>query len=413
MVSRYVSVKEWKGPGQIKVHRDDEHLPSGRPKRWQVMVFIGRDAAGRARHRSKNLRGVFRDAKAAVLALHQQKAGGSLTPRSVMRLEDLAREWLQHKAGRDVSPRTLQQYSDAFDRYILPSIGHRRLADITLREIDRLYGALLNGTHPRPTGSLGVSGRPLGGRTVRLAHTVLSAALSQAVRWGQIPFNPAAEATTPDHAAKKKEVFTAAERLRFLDATQGAFYRVYYRMLLDAGLRPEEACALKWADLDFVRGTIGVQQAVTIGDRGEAVLAEPKAGSRRTVPMLDGLRSQLLAQMEWQRERGLDESGFVFTNSSGEMLRPWTFSTRELKRVVEAAGISKRISPYSLRHTFATLHVAAGTPLKVVSLLLGHATIQQTADTYMHGDDAVTADWMDRYEAHLTSCDQVSRPPAN
>ncbi len=412
-MSRYTNVKEWKGPGQIKVHREDEHLPSGRPKRWQVMVFVGRDAVGRARSRSKNLRGVYRDAKAAVLELNQQKAGGSLTPRSVMRLEDLSREWLLHKAGRNVSPRTLRQYADAFDRYILPSIGKRRLADLALREIDHLYGALLNGTHPRPAGSLGVTGRPLGGRTVRLAHTVLSAALSQAVRWGLIPFNPAAEATTPGHTAKKKEVLTAAERLRFLEATQGAFYSVYYRTLLDAGLRPEEACALKWADLDFVRGAIGVQQAVTIGDNNEAVLAEPKAGSRRTVPMFNSLRSQLLAHMEWQRERGLDGAGFVFTNQDGRMLRPWTFSTRELKRVVETAGITKRISPYSLRHTFATLHVAAGTPLKIVSELLGHATIQQTADTYMHGDDSVTADWMDRYEAHLTPSDKASRPPAN
>ena len=61
-----------------------------------------------------------------------------------------------------------------------------------------------------------------------------------------------------------------------------------------------------------------------------------------------------------------------------------------------------QISPYSLRHTFATLHVAAGTPLKVVSELLGHASFQQTADTYMHDDADVTADWMGRFESHLT-----------
>ena len=401
-MSRYVNVKEWKGPGQIKVHRDDEHLPSGRPKRWQVVVFVGRDAQGRARHRTKNLRGVFREAKAAVLALHQEKVGGSLTPRSVKKLEDLAREWLQLKKGRPASPRTLQQYADAFDRYILPSIGHRRLEDITLHDIDLLYGTLLEGTHPRPTGSRGVSGKRLGSRTVRLAHTVLSAALAQAVDWGFIPINPAAKATLPDRNVKRKEVLTAAERLRFIDATRGTLYRVYYRTLLDTGLRPEEACALGWADLDFERRKIGVHQAVTIGDRGEAVLAGPKTDRDRTVPMLDGLRTELLAHVAWQRERGLDKSGFVFTNSHGKMLRPWTFSRRELKRVVMAAGISKQISPYSLRHTFATLHVAAGTPLKVVSELLGHASIQQTADTYMHDDADVTADWMGHFESHLT-----------
>jgi integrase len=412
-MSRYVNIKEWKGPGQIKVHRDDEHLPSGRPKRWQVMVFIGRDAQGRARHRSKNLLGVFRDAKASVLVLHQQKAGGSLTPRSVMRLEDLAREWVQHKVGRSVSPRTLQQYSDAFDRYILPSLGHRRLTDLTLREIDHLYSAMLGGTHPCPTGSRGVSGRPLGNRTVRLANTVLSAALSQAVSWGYIPSNPAAGADLPDRSVKAKEVLNSAERVRFLEASRGAFYRVYYRTLLDTGLRPEEACALRWTDLDLARAVIGVNQAVTMGSNGEAVLAGPKTGSTRKVPMLDGLRAELLAHKDWQRERGLHESGFVFTNSNGRMLRPWTFPRRELKRVVKAAGITKQISPYSFRHTFATLHVAAGTPLKVVSDLLGHASIQQTADTYMHDDPDVTANWMGRYEACVSAADPRDRPPAN
>ena len=66
-----------------------------------------------------------------------------------------------------------------------------------------------------------------------------------------------------------------------------------------------------------------------------------------------------------------------------------------------------------LRHTYATLHVAAGTPLKVVSDVLGHATIQQTANTYMHGDQAVTADWMQRYEAALGAASTCERAPVN
>jgi integrase len=59
------------------------------------------------------------------------------------------------------------------------------------------------------------------------------------------------------------------------------------------------------------------------------------------------------------------------------------------------------------------LHVAAGTPLKVVSDVLGHSTIQQTANTYMHGDQAVTADWMQRFERALDAADAAARAPAN
>ena len=138
------------------------------------------------------------------------------------------------------------------------------------------------------------------------------------------------------------------------------------------------------------------------GTGGVAVLAEPKTTkSRRTVPLLGGLRDELLRHLDRQRERNLDVAGFVFTNQDGHMLRPWTFSTRDLDRTLTCARITERVSFYSLRHTFATLHVAAGTPLKVVSDVLGHATIQQPANTYMHGDQAVTVDWMQRFEQQL------------
>jgi integrase len=260
-----------------------------------------------------------------------------------------------------------------------------------------------------------VTGRPLSARTVRLTHAALSQALSQAVRWGLIQANPAAEATIPSSKPKEKTVLTAAERERFIAACQDSFYGVFYRTLIDTGLRPGEACALRWSDVDLERGRISVQRTVTRGDGGEAVLAEPKTvKSRRTVPVLSGLRDELLRHFDWQRERNLDAAGFVFTNQDGRMLRPWTFSTRDLDRTLERAGIKKpdaktSVSLYSLRHTFATLHVVAGTPLKVVSDVLGHSTIQQTANTYMHGDQSVTADWMQRFEAVLASVPKERR----
>jgi integrase len=179
-------------------------------------------------------------------------------------------------------------------------------------------------------------------------------------------------------------------------------------------MRPGEACALRWADVDFARGTITIQRAVTRGKDGEAILSEPKTTrSRRTIPMLGTLRDELLQHLEWQRSTGLEAQGFVFTNQNGARLRPWTFTRRDLERTARAAGIVKPVTLYSLRHTFATLHVAAGTPLKVVSDVLGHATIQQTADTYMHGDQAVTAEWMQRFERKLDEAAVPALSPLN
>lgn len=148
-----------------------------------------------------------------------------------------------------------------------------------------------------------------------------------------------------------------------------------------------------------------VHEGVAVGTppEGEAVQLEPwTTKSRRTVPMLNGLSNALLARQERQRSVNHDLGGFVSTDTDGRMLRPWTFSRRDLDRTLERAGITKKVTLYShrhtLRHTLATLHVVAGTPSNVVSDALGHANIQQTANPYQHAAPGVTADWMQRFE---------------
>jgi integrase len=405
-MNQYQPVKHGLGAGQLLRHVTD-------PNRWLVRVFICRNSRNRKQYQSKVVHGSRRQADAVLADMLQRKGAGSLTPRSSMRLVDLTNEWIAHKA-RSVSFRTLRGYEDVLRRYVLPSLGHRKIADLHLREIDRLYGLMLAGQLPKAHEDDEKPPVALSPRSVRLTHTALSQALSQAVSWGLLNVNPAAGATIPTSKPKEKNVLTASERARFLQVAEASDYRVFYRTLIDTGLRPGEACALHWTDVDFTRETISVQRTMTRGADGEAVLDKPKtAKSRRTVPMLGGLRDELLRHRDWQRERNRDATDYVFTNTEGRPLRPWTFPTRDFERVLAAAGVTRSVTLYSLRHSFATLHVAAGTPLKVVSDLLGHANIQQTANTYMHGDQAVTADWMRRFEQQLDRVASASRAPVN
>jgi len=407
-VNRYRPAKQGSGPraGQLLQHVTD-------PKRWLVKAFIGRDAKGRKRYRSRVVHGGRRDADAVLLEMLQQKSTGSLAPRSNMTLAELVKEWETHKA-RQVAPRTLTQYVYVLGRYVLPSLGRKKLANLTLHDIDRLYGQMLTGEIPDPNEDRASLGSGLSAGTVRLTHKALSQALSQAVRWGWIQVNPAGEASLPTHRPKAKVTLSAAERARLIVACRDSFYGCFYHLLVDTGLRPGEACALRWDDVDFARDLVVVRCAVTRGATGEPIMADPKTPkSRRVVPILSGLREALLRHQAWQRECNLDVEGLVFTNQDGRPIRPWTFSTRDLKRTLQAAGIAKRLSPYSLRHTFATLHVDASTSLKRVSDLLGHSTIKQTADTYMHADQAVSRDWIDQYERMLRAGEAEAERPLN
>ena len=89
----------------------------------------------------------------------------------------------------------------------------------------------------------------------------------------------------------------------------------------------------------------------------------------------------------------------MFPNQSGEAMNARNFVRDSFDPVVERAGV-RRIRPYDMRHTFATLALLAGVHVKVVSEMLGHASIDQTLKTYSHylptmQEDAVRA--MDAY----------------
>jgi len=390
--------------GQILKHVQD-------PKRWLVKVFIGRDAKDRKKYASKVVHGTNREARAVLIELQQQKQHGRLAPRGATRLADLVEEWEQHKA-RDVSPRTLKAYVDALHWYVLPTLGRRRLHDISLREIDALYGDMAAGTLPAPEANEegrieGWQGGALSARTIRLTHVALSRALKQAVKWGLISFNPAAEATLPTDKPKERRPLTLTEREAFIAASQGSFHHLLFLTLLGTGLRPGEACGLMWSDLDFANERIHVQRAVTPGADGQRMTAHPKTSkSRRALPMFD-LRDPLLAHRAWQAERGLDAGGYVFTNQDGGMLAPWAFNKRELLRIGTAASIGFPVTLYTFRHTFATVHLQLGTPLKVVSDWLGHSTILQTANTYQHVSDEIATDYAERYLQRLAQATQA------
>ncbi len=403
-MSVYVRIDRGGGhmAGQLFRHKDD-------PKRWMVRVFLHRDESGRKKYRSEVVHGSRRQADARLLELLQTKSVGQLQPRAHMNLRDLVKEWMQLKE-HEVSARTMEGYRHALEHNVLPSLGHRKIGDIHLREVDALYGAMARGELPAPSGGKGVTGRALGARSIRLAHTALSQALALAVRWGMIPHNPAAEASLPSYRAREKQVLSVSERDRFLTACKASFYGAFYQLLLDTGLRPGEACGLRWEDVDLAYGRLTVQRTVTKGKSSDGLLAEPKTTrSRRTVPLLGGLRDELARHMDLQRGLGLDDSGFVFTNQEGRMLRPWAFSTGDLRRLLKQAGITKSVTLYSLRHTFATAAVAASVPLKVVSDLMGHSTISVTADTYSHVDAETTEDWMRKFDTRLQEASEVVR----
>lgn len=404
MTSRYERVDRGAGSraGQLLRHTQD-------PQRWQVRVYIGRTANGRKRYRSEVVHGRKRDAEKRLTELLHEKNQGKLSMRTKvhMTVAEATTAWLKHKRHQ-VTARSLQGYITPLELYVLPVLGSVRLQALTLHQVTSLYDSMRSGTLPIEAREAGWRGNPLSARTVQIAHTALSQVLSHAVLNQWINRNVLSEVRGLAPAGRKRNTYamSVAQRSAFLNTAVAseAFYAPLYRTLMDTGLRPGEAAALTWADIDFAAGHVSVTKAVTRDKAGAAKISTPKtAQSRRTVPLF-GISSVLLAHRDWQAERGLlaDEmDGLVFTTQAGTIIKPWTFGRRELSRVAKAAGITENVTLYTFRHTFATLHLASGTPLKVVSGWLGHSTIKQTADTYQHASTEVFMDYAERHTAWL------------
>ena len=167
----------------------------------------------------------------------------------------------------------------------------------------------------------------------------------------------------PKDAARLPVVLSVEEVTRLLKAVPGANYRMLFRTMFAAGLRIREACGLQTGDLDAERGVIRVM------GKGQVERQAALHGS-----LLEALR------VYWREVRPVRP--WLFTGRVGRPLDP-DQARKVFKEAVRVTGLIKRATPHALRHTYATLLMEAGTDLRVIQSLLGHATIRST-ERYLH-----------------------------
>jgi integrase/recombinase XerD len=163
------------------------------------------------------------------------------------------------------------------------------------------------------------------------------------------------------HEPRKAPVVLSQEEVvRLLEAAPGIKYRAAFSVAYGAGLRVSEVVALKVSDIDSERMTLRVEQGK--GQRDRYVMLSPQ--------LLDLLR-------EWQR--AAQPWAWLFPGQNP--VNPMT--ARQLDRAVHAAareaGIAKRVSPHTLRHSFATHLLEQNVDIRVIQVLLGHAKLETTA----------------------------------
>jgi integrase len=182
---------------------------------------------------------------------------------------------------------------------------------------------------------------------------------------------------------------TPEQARQVLSAAEGDLLEAIYMLAITTGIRQGELLALRWPDIDLERGTVRVVATLEQRRGQEPVLAQPKtARSRRQVRIgsaaVEALRRHRAAAIETALAGGqpYDLDGFVFRRLDGKPLS-MSIVLKAWVRLNACAGVP-RVRFHDLRHTAATLLLSRGVHPKIVSELLGHATIAITLDLYSH-----------------------------
>jgi integrase len=319
-----------------------------------------------------------REAQAALAKLRAEMDAGTYTAPSKITVADYATEWLERRqvTGSGLKATTLAGYTRYVRGDVVPSqLGEMRLSDVRRAHINRFAADLTK------------AGR--GAQTVRRILARLSTVFASAVKDELIGANPVVGADRPMLSDAPVRVWQPDDVREFLQRAAQHRLGPVFEVAVLTGLRRGELCGLRWSDVDLAARKVTVRHnRVTIDGRVQEQTTKTKAGLR-TVPLSDVAVASLLA---WQLRQAQEAEnaaeawvgdGHVFANEFGHALDP-AYITRLFQRIRLQGEPLPPLSFHGLRHCAASLMLASGADIAVVSKLLGHASIAVTSDVYGH-----------------------------
>jgi len=355
-----------------------------RPGVWRAWVDLPRGEDNKRRQKKLTLYATgVRDAQRQLAKLVADATAGKLAPSSKETLASYLDSWIDHKEASKLAGKTIQTWRSLARVHIVPHLGKMRLERITVRAVRDLHTMLLTSGHQRKAGGLSP-------RSVLHVHRLLSEVLKNAVTEGLIPSNPCALVTPPYVEKTERQIPDEAALFRLLAATGETWLWLRLPILLaaGAGLREGEVCGLHWSSVDLVAETINIKEQAERLTGKPLTYRTPKRNKKGVISLpaflVDALRAhkgqQTLQRM--QLEAAWQEHGLVVTQEDGRPRTPDNLS-HAFAKVADYAGIPD-VTFHDLRHCCATLQIAAGVPLKVVSERMRHSSITITADLYGH-----------------------------
>lgn len=332
--------------------------------------------------------------------------------------------WLSEYAATNLQPGTVTKYTQELESKINPAIGHYKLSDLKPGILNSFFAGLAKEGARK-------DGKPGGYSKASIAKTrnVVSAILRTATEWELIDRNPCEKVklSAGVETAEQIKFFTPEQAKTFLSYIEAPYslkisghqrvddtgvpytvgdyeihkelpeqIRVLFQLAIYTGLRKGEILALEFSDVDSNADTISITKAATVVN-GEQVCKQPKTKmSARTITIPHELTQRILA-LKRSREQFSSAVGdfwrggdWIFVQDNGQMMNYSTpyQALQDVLRRYNADKPSEEQLPmipfHGLRHTAATLLIAAGVDVRTISARLGHALTSTTLNIYIH-----------------------------
>jgi len=319
---------------------------------------------------------------------------------SKLAVGEWAERWLTHQAH--LKPSTYERYTGILRQHILPKWESAELGKMAHSDIQSWVMAVSLRHSPA---------------TVRKIHSVLALVLDMSVKDGRLSKNVARGVNLPRIDREERRYLTHAQvealatkcgkplvvsRHWRLSERENETYRLIVLFLVYTGVRFGEMAALRVGSLDLDRRRARIVASVTAVQGRGLVWGTPKTYERREVPIPAFLVTELAQQVNRLSD---DDLVFAGVRSAGPM-RVATFRRGGFNSAAKAIGIPD-LHPHELRHTAASLAIAAGADVKVVQQMLGHASAAMTMDIYGHLFD----DRLDEVAAAMDDARTASQRP--
>ncbi|MER5468047.1 tyrosine-type recombinase/integrase [Streptomyces sp. NPDC002685] len=334
------------------------------PGRWRVRWY-GPDGKPKAKTFQK-----LPQAEAEVHAITARLDKGSYRdPKSgKAAVKIVAEEWFSSK--RKIGRTTRHDYRELLDNYVIPKWGDWQVAAIQWEDVSAWLTELC--TKP------GKSGRILGPQRVIKTYRVFSMVMKHAVFSKRISTSPCHDHDLPRPDDEDEHVYLTYDQLERLALAAGE-YRLLVLTLGYCGIRWAEASAIKVGRLLVPKRRIRIVQNYT-DVKGELALGPVKNHEKRSVPLPRSFADELGTLA---RPRRADD--LLFAAPEGGPLRYANFRARVFDPAVREAGLDGMgVTPHKLRHTAASLAIAAGADVKVIQTMLGHKDAAMTLNVYGH-----------------------------